>query len=622
MADCIVTGIIRDVTGTPRSDVNVKISKTLGADITTEARERKVGKSGAGGVIFRVVNGAVTTDEGFIAPQGADVTIIGNFYVNGISFVSGYTVTIPASGTATLSSLVAAATFPEEGAIVQLNGVSLPVRVGTFNLSSAFTLSQTGAVANIGSSSPALSAQAANTVIAGPTSGAAAVPTARALVAADIPSLLASKISDFAAAVLLVSPAPAWGQITGTLSAQTDLQSALNAKADLASPAFTGTPTAPTAVSATSNTQLATTAFVHALITDLIGGAPSAFDTLIEISNQLATDESVVSALTTTVAGKLAKASNLSDLTDASAALTSLGFSAFGKTLIDDADASAARTTLGLGSLATQSGTFSGTSSGTNTGDQVLTSILASSISDGDTTHAPDGNSVFDALALKAPLISPSFTTPSLGVASATSETITGNGSLSTPILSLTGTWFTGGSATTTKPYVLIEPAGTASTGWSTLGTGLGINAVSGFTGNLLDLQVAGVSKLFVTNGGALTGNGLTSLGNIKAADAGEFYWSTRSTIGSPSDGVIVLRNNADSDFSRLQFGGTTSSFPALKRSTTILQGRLADDSDFCGVQGRLRVHANAAAETPTATHTLRLFDAAGTEYRVLAIPV
>jgi hypothetical protein len=38
-------------------------------------------------------------------------------------------------------------------------------------------------------------------------------------------------------------------------------------------------------------------------------------------------------------------------------------------------------------------------------------SKIASSISDGDTTHAPDGNSVFDALAAKAPLASPSFTT-------------------------------------------------------------------------------------------------------------------------------------------------------------------------------------------------------------------
>ena len=41
----------------------------------------------------------------------------------------------------------------------------------------------------------------------------------------------------------------------------------------------------------------------------------------------------------------------------ATAALTNLGFSAYGKTLIDDADAAAARTTLGLGSMATQAHT-------------------------------------------------------------------------------------------------------------------------------------------------------------------------------------------------------------------------------------------------------------------------
>ena len=37
----------------------------------------------------------------------------------------------------------------------------------------------------------------------------------------------------------------AWGEITGTLSAQTDLNTALNDKAPLASPTFTGTVTLP-----------------------------------------------------------------------------------------------------------------------------------------------------------------------------------------------------------------------------------------------------------------------------------------------------------------------------------------------------------------------------------------
>lgn len=58
--------------------------------------------------------------------------------------------------------------------------------------------------------------------------------------------------------------APAWGDITGTLSDQTDLQAALNLKAPLASPTFTGVPAAPTAAPGTNTTQLATTAFVLA----------------------------------------------------------------------------------------------------------------------------------------------------------------------------------------------------------------------------------------------------------------------------------------------------------------------------------------------------------------------
>ena len=53
-----------------------------------------------------------------------------------------------------------------------------------------------------------------------------------------------------------------WGGITGTLSAQTDLNTALGLKSPLASPTFTGTPAAPTASAGTNTTQLATTAFV------------------------------------------------------------------------------------------------------------------------------------------------------------------------------------------------------------------------------------------------------------------------------------------------------------------------------------------------------------------------
>jgi hypothetical protein len=93
---------------------------------------------------------------------------------------------------------------------------------------------------------------------------------------------------------------------------------------------------------------------------------------------------------------------------------------------------------------------------------------------------------------------------PSSVIGATGDVTLALNGAASTPPLDVTGTWFTGGTSTTTKPQVLIEPAGTTSTAWSTSGTGLGVNAASGFAGNLLDLQLNGSRILNVTPSGTL----------------------------------------------------------------------------------------------------------------------
>ena len=60
-----------------------------------------------------------------------------------------------------------------------------------------------------------------------------------------------------------------WGSIEGTLSDQTDLQNALDAKAPSLSPAFTGSPTAPTAAEGTNTTQIATTEFVTTALNNI-----------------------------------------------------------------------------------------------------------------------------------------------------------------------------------------------------------------------------------------------------------------------------------------------------------------------------------------------------------------
>jgi hypothetical protein len=62
-----------------------------------------------------------------------------------------------------------------------------------------------------------------------------------------------------------------WGAITGTLTNQTDLENALALLSPVASPVFTGIPTAPTPITSSNGTQVANTAYVQ---NNLAGFAP------------------------------------------------------------------------------------------------------------------------------------------------------------------------------------------------------------------------------------------------------------------------------------------------------------------------------------------------------------
>ena len=109
------------------------------------------------------------------------------------------------------------------------------------------------------------------------------------------------------------------------ISQVTGLQAALDAKAGLASPALTGTPTAPTPTAGTNTTQLATTAFVSAAIAALVDAAPGALDTLNELAAALGDDPSFATTVTNGLAGKLGAASNLADLPNKTTARSNLG---------------------------------------------------------------------------------------------------------------------------------------------------------------------------------------------------------------------------------------------------------------------------------------------------------
>ena len=78
-------------------------------------------------------------------------------------------------------------------------------------------------------------------------------------------------------------------------------------KAPLASPALTGSPTAPTAAKGTNDTQIANTAFVTQAVATLVNSAPETLDTLQELAKALNNDPNFATTLLNLLAGKVSK---------------------------------------------------------------------------------------------------------------------------------------------------------------------------------------------------------------------------------------------------------------------------------------------------------------------------
>lgn len=151
--------------------------------------------------------------------------------------------------------------------------------------------------------------------------------------------------------------------------------------------------------------------------------------------------------------------------------------------------------------------------------------------------------------------------------------TFLANGALSAPAISGTGTWITGGTGTTTKPYFLLEPSTVTTTNnWSTSGTGIGINAEAAFTGYFINFQLNAASKFYVDYVGNTAGRTASFVSDGNAFGSTTITTSTTTPLvigGAGTTSTLTLQSTSgvgasDAIIFKVGNNGATESFRVI----------------------------------------------------------
>jgi hypothetical protein len=201
----------------------------------------------------------------------------------------------------------------------------------------------------------------------------------------------------------------------------TATQTALDAKAPLASPALTGVPTAPTATSGTNTTQVATTAFVSGAVSDLVAAAPATLNTLNELAVALGNDANFSTSITNSIATKAPLADPTFTGTVSGVTKSMVGLGNVDNTSDANKPVSTATQTALDAKLnsSTASTTYAPINNPTFTG--TVAGVTKSMVGLGSVDNTSDADKIVsdatqDALDLKAPLANPTFTGTVLGI--------------------------------------------------------------------------------------------------------------------------------------------------------------------------------------------------------------
>lgn len=236
-------------------------------------------------------------------------------------------------------------------------------------------------------------------------------------------------------------------------------------------------------------------------------------------------------------------------------------------------------------------------SSGSGPVEEIACTAAARSVL-GDATVAAMVDTLFGAASSgtggAARVNGPTFTAPTLGVASATSLNLG-----SSVFSQLSSNHVSVANGANAQSFSVYNVAGTdyerGVFDWQTTADTLTIGTQKGGAGSNrgINFTVGGVTALSISS--TFVTSVVSSL--TVGASVG-FQAGANGYIYSQSDGVITLYTSAFNSFDRLQYGGTTSSFPSIKRRTTALEARLADDSAITTLVGAMVLKAGAISDT------------------------
>lgn len=533
----------------------------------------------AGGIL-NVANGGTgqTTYAGARSAMGAAAS--GAVGSSGITMSTARLLGRTTAATGAVEEITVGAGLSLSGGALVSAGTGTVTSVG---LTAPAQFSVTGSpVTGSGTLALAWANQSANAVLAGPATGAAAAPTFRALVAADLPQFTGGDVTTAAAGSVALSIGA--GKVTFAM---------------LAAAAVDDDTTLAAASAAKLPTQHAVKAYVDAAVTGLLDFKGSIACAASPNYPAGSKGDAYYVSSAGKVGGASGKSVDVGDVVIASAdnaggTEASVGASWFvlehnltgalvaANNLSDLGSASTARTNLGLGTLATQSGTFSGTSSGTNTGDVTLSGQSYLSLAgQALTANAVDlsGTHATGTLAAgRFPALTGDVTTTAGSLATAI-----GAGKVTNAMLA--------GSIDLAAKVTGILPAGNGGTGMSiyTLGDIPYGNATNGLT--KLAGNTAALRKFLAETG---TGTG-------SAAPA----WATIDLSGSDVTGFLAAaRFPGLSGDVTTTAGSLTTAIGAGKVTNAMLAGSIDLTAKVAGILpvGNLPAAAKADQTTPSAS--------------------